>query len=231
MIRLEAPPERLKNGVLRAPIVALPSALRSRLDARGLEGSVNLAFDEPPPRGSTMVSRAHPLVATLAEALLEGALDPQSASVSPLGRAGAWVSDSVTQLTIVALVRIRFKLTVRSGSRETLLLTEEATTLAWTPTDSAPGITGADATALLEVPSAAALPEQVRLRILGTAVTRLESDAVQAGLAGYARARADALSADHARLREAARMAGEVRVEPVLPVDLIGVFALLPKVA
>lgn len=231
MIRLDAPPERLKNGVLRTPIVALPSALRSRLDARGLEGTVHLAFEEPPPRGSNMVSRAHPLVATLAEALLEGALDPQSAAVSPLGRAGAWVSDGVTQLTIIALVRIRFKLTARSGGRETLLLAEEATTLAWNPSDAAPGITGTDAAAMLELPSAAAVPDAVRLRILAAAVTRLEGNAVQAGLAGYARARADALSADHARLREAARMAGEVRVEPVLPIDLIGVFALLPKVA
>jgi hypothetical protein len=67
--------------------------------------------------------------------------------------------------------------------------------------------------------------------VLTSAIVRLETDAVRAGLAGYARARADALAADHARLREAARMAGEVRVEPVLPLDFIGVFALLPKVA
>lgn len=231
MIRLDAPPEHLRNDVLRAPLKALPAALRNRLEARGLEGTVHLAFNEPPPRGSSMVSRAHPLVATLAEALLESALDPESASITPLGRAGAWVADGVDQLTIVALLRLRFQLFTRAGGRETLLLAEEAITLAWAPGDTAPSISGLAAAALLEKPAAASLADAARIRVLTSAMVRLETDAVRAGLAGYARARADALAADHARLREAARMAGEVRVEPVLPLDFIGVFALLPKVA
>jgi superfamily II DNA or RNA helicase len=229
-VRLEAPPETRKNHVLRAPLGALPAAIRSRLEGRRLEGTLNLAFEEPPPRGSAMVSRAHPLVAILAEALLEGALDPQSAPIAPLGRAGAWVSPSVEQLTLVALARLRFKLIVRTGGRETLLLAEEATTLAWKPGDAAPSVIGVDATKLLDNPAASDLADVARSRVLSSAMARLESEAVRAGLAGYAQGRAEALAADHARLRAAARMSGEVRVEPILPMDLIGVFVLLPKV-
>jgi len=231
LTRLGAPPDRLREGVLRAPLAALPPAIRSRLEARGLEGDIKLAFEEPPPSGATMVTRAHPLVATLAEALLEAALDPRSAQVAPLGRAGAWTAEGVDQLTIVALVRLRLKLFARVGGRETPLLAEEATALAWTPGDTAPGIAGAAASALLELPAAAALTEGARARVLEAALRRLESETARAGLAGWARARADALAEDHARLRAAARMAGEVRVEPVLPLDLIGVFALVPKTA
>jgi superfamily II DNA or RNA helicase len=232
LVRLEAAPEASKSGVLRAPLDALPGAIRSRLEARGLEGTLALAFNEPPPRGAVMVSRANPLVSTLAEALLEASLDPRSSTITALGRAGAWVSDAVDQLTIVVLARLRFKLISRSGSRESLLLAEEATTLAWRPGDAAPSLTEFDAAALLEHPAAAALPEVARARVLVSASARLGSEAVRGGLARYARGRAEALAADHARLRAAARITGGgVRVEPILPLDLIGVFALLPKLA
>lgn len=231
LVRLEAPPQALNGGVLRAPLAALPAPIRSRLEGRRLEGTLNLAFNEPPPRGAVMVHRAHPLTATLAEALLEAALDPQSSVIAPLGRAGAWVSEAVNKLTVIALARLRFKLITRSGGRETLLLAEEAATLAWAPGDAAPSLTGPAAATLLEDPAASTLADLARTRVLAGALESLGSDAARAGLAGYARGRAESLAADHARLRAAARMSGEVRVEPVLPLDLIGVFVLLPKVA
>ena len=43
-----------------------------------------------------------------------------------------------------------------------------------------------------------------------------------------ARERADVLLADHRRVREAARDVGQYSVEPCLPVDVIGVYVLLP---
>jgi len=43
--------------------------------ARGLEGSMRLAFEEPPSTGAEMVGRSHPLPATLAETLVEGAFE------------------------------------------------------------------------------------------------------------------------------------------------------------
>ena len=42
-----------------------------------------------------------------------------------------------------------------------------------------------------------------------------------------AKARADELLGAHTRVRKATRMAGRVRVEPVLPADILGCFILL----
>ncbi|MBF0408972.1 MAG: hypothetical protein HQM10_16615 [Candidatus Riflebacteria bacterium] len=44
-----------------------------------------------------------------------------------------------------------------------------------------------------------------------------------------ARRHAEALLADHRRVREAARDFGSYTVKPCLPVDLIGVYILLPE--
>ena len=69
MSRLDAALEPSKNGGMRAHISALPTAVAERLAARGLEGSLKIAFEEPPPSGAEMVARSHPLTATLAEIL------------------------------------------------------------------------------------------------------------------------------------------------------------------
>jgi len=77
MSRLDAPLEPAKANTARAHVAALPSAISERLAARGLTGSIRLAFVEPAPAGAEMIGRSHALPATLAEALLEGALDPR----------------------------------------------------------------------------------------------------------------------------------------------------------
>ena len=83
MSRLDAPLGAGK-GAIRPAYISLPCRRRSseRLAARGLEGSIRLAFDEPAPAGAEIVDRSHPLPAILAEALLEGALDPGSSAMT-----------------------------------------------------------------------------------------------------------------------------------------------------
>jgi superfamily II DNA or RNA helicase len=130
MSRLDAALEQVGNGTMRAHLAALPAGIAERLEARGLEGTIRLAFEEPPASGAEMVTRCHPLPATLAETLLEGVLDPGSSPVPALGRAGAWRTAAVKVATTVSLRRLRYKLTVH-GRRERLLLVEEAGALAW----------------------------------------------------------------------------------------------------
>jgi len=48
-------------------------------------------------------------------------------------------------------------------------------------------------------------------------------------LSALAHERAQALLADHRRVREAARDVGQYSVNPCLPVDVIGVYVLLPE--
>jgi hypothetical protein len=130
MSRLDAPLEPANGDTARAHLAALPSALSERLAGRGLTGSVRLAFAEPAPAGTEMIGRNHALPATLAETLLEGALDPGSSPVPPLGRVGAWPTGGVKTLTTILLFRLQHKLTVHAR-REQLLLAEEAGALAF----------------------------------------------------------------------------------------------------
>ena len=140
MSRLDAPLEPVNADTVRAHLAALPSVVSDRLAARGLEGSVRLAFAEPAPAGAEMVGRNHALPATLAEALLEGALDPGSSPVPPLGRVGAWSTRAVKTLTTILLLRLRHKLTVHAR-RERLLLAEEAGALAFEANAAGPNPT------------------------------------------------------------------------------------------
>jgi superfamily II DNA/RNA helicase len=68
--RLDVPLDS-SGSAPQAHLTALPLALKERLAARGLEGSIRLAFEEPAAANTEVVVRSHPLPATLAEALLE----------------------------------------------------------------------------------------------------------------------------------------------------------------
>lgn len=230
MRRLETPLQNARNGAVDAHLQALPDGLRERLANRGLTGTVRLSFDDAALCGQA-VTRSHPLTATLAETLLEGALDPASADMLPLGRAGAWPTKAVTTVTTVLLLRLRFKLTIQSR-RERLLLAEEAQAVGLT--SGVLSATGDAARALLEAHAAGDLAEPARQRALVRALEGL--DAALAGpIAQYARERAEALADDHERVRSAdgRRAAGtggsRVTVEPVLPADVIGLYVLLPE--
>jgi hypothetical protein len=226
MSRLDAPLEPEKKGAARAHLKALPTSVVERLAARGLEGSVRLAFEEPPPAGAEMVSRSHPIPATLAETLFEGALDPGSSPVPSLGRAGAWPTAAVTTVTTVALLRLRYKLTVHSRP-ERLLLAEEAGALAWDASSTAAILKGEAARFLLEHPATGDLTATARQRVLAQAIERTTA-ALETSITAYARERSQALAKDHARVRTAVAGSPRVSVEPVLPADIIGLYVLIP---
>jgi superfamily II DNA or RNA helicase len=198
MSRLDAPLEKGKSGTVRAHLAALPPAVAERLAARGFEGSVRLSFNEPAAAGTEMVTRSHPLPATLAEALLEGALDPGSSPVPPIGRAGAWPTTAVQTMTIVVLLRLRFKLTVHAR-RERLLLAEEAGALAWGSGSSEPVLTGEPARALLEAASTGDLAPIARQRLLDQASERIR-EKLDGAIRAVAGSRLSVLSRGMARL-------------------------------
>lgn len=226
MSRLDAPLQPAKDSSFLAHLEALPAAVKERLFARGFEGSLRIAFEEPPPTGVEMVGRSHPLPATLAEVLFEGALDPGASPVPPLGRAGAWPTAGVSTVTIVALLRLRYKLTVHSR-RERLLLAEEASALGWNGASANPVLKGEDARALLGHAAASDLAPVARQRMLTQAIERI-TVALDGPIAAYASERAEALAEDHARVRAAAQGSPRVSVEPVLPPDIIGLYVLVP---
>jgi superfamily II DNA or RNA helicase len=223
LARFDAPLEP-RRQCFAAHVGHLPPALRDRLATRGLEGTVRLVFDDPAPQGAFVATRSHPLTATLAETLVEGALDPEASPGATLGRTGAWPTAAVTTRTLVLMLRLRFKLTVHAR-RERMLLAEEAGFLAFGPGDAP--IAADVAQALLAAPAAEDLAAKARDRLIDQARARLPA-LLDGPVAAHARERAAALAEDHARLRATGAGASRVTVEPALPADVIGLFVLLP---
>lgn len=217
-------PLEARKAVLLAHVDALDAGLRERLAARDVKGSVRLATAEPAPSGTALLTRTHPLTATLAEALVEASLDPESLSALGIGRVGAWPSAAVQQPTRVALLRIRFKLTVHAR-KERLLLAEEAALIALRGDTVV--ATGEAARHLLNAPATADLAAVARDRFIARAKDDLPA-LLKGPIADFVRSRAQELMADHARLRAASGAASRVTVEAVQPPDVIGLFTLMP---
>ncbi len=223
MARFGVPLEARKT-VLLAHVDALEAGLRGRLAEHALNGSVRLATAEPAPSGTALLTRTHPLTATLAEALVEASLDPEALAGLGIGRVGAWPTAAVRQVTRVALLRIRFKLTVHAR-KERLLLAEEAALVAIQGGQIA--VAGEAARELLNAPATADLAPVARDRFIVGAREELPS-LLNGPIADFVHSRAEELMADHARLRAASGTASRVTVEAVLPPDVIGLFALMP---
>ena len=223
--RLAAPLERAKDHN-RVHIDSLPDMMRERLQQRGLTGTLRISFQDDLPPGVTYVGRVHPVVSLLAETLAEGALDPQGAEGRPLGRAGVWRTRAVSQMTTLLVLRLRFKL-VTSGRANTMLLAEEATALAFRAMGNEATACASEALALLEAEASSNLEDMARTRQIEAAHQRLAG--YQPAIEAFALQRAEALSHDHLRLTEAAGGGATVRVSPVLPADIIGLYVLLPE--
>jgi superfamily II DNA or RNA helicase len=209
----------------------LPSAVRERLAAEGLADTLRIDFRQPPAQGATFVHRTHPLVAVLADTLLEQALD-DSATFSDdaaVARAGAAFVQGVSLKTTVLLLRIRHQLTVTHGNQTRLLMCEEAVAVASTGSDPfaelAPGATRQ----LLGATATRNMPAPLRDRQLQTALDALPG--WQPQLEAIAKARAQSLLQDHRRVREAAEGRGSYQVAASLPVDVMGLYVLLPDTA
>ena len=227
LARLGAAAESLSKGY-KIPLDALQWDVRERLEAEGLVGTMRIDFIYPS-YGRTPVLRSHPLVAVLADTLLERTLGTSSEEgfqdAAVLGRAGCWIAP-VEMRTTVTLVRLRHEL-VATGPRANRTLVEEATAIAWQGVDPDSFFRSDEAVAFLNLPPSGDVPPAVHIREIERALESLREE--PAILGDFAERRAQELLADHRRVREAALARGSYSVKPVLPVDIIGVFVLLPR--
>jgi hypothetical protein len=231
--RLRAPIESIGRA-FKAPLSNMvPVTLRERLREDGIEGTVRIQFGDAPGAGRLHLTRAHPLVGLIAEALVETALDAAAdpADLATLPRCGIWRTSRISQVTTITLLRVRHRLHTTTRGSSQALLAEEAVLVGL----NADGrrLQTEDCHALLEALPEGDLPNVVKRRQLSAALARLPE--MTPVLDVVARERAAALAADHARVREAAetrqaRIATSVKVEPVLPVDVIGLYVLLPVI-
>jgi superfamily II DNA or RNA helicase len=208
---------------------SLPGAVRERLEGEGLVGTLRVDFHQPAATGAQFIHRTHPLVSVLADYLLESALERSAANdeaLDAVARAGAIFTEAVQVKTTVLLLRLRHQLTVTHRGESRLLLCEETLTVGVPADETMPLLEDAAARALMAAEPARNMPPPLRDQHIQRSLGQL--DTLQPTLEALARKRAQLLLDDHRRVREAAQGRGEYRVTPSLPVDVMGVFVLIP---
>lgn len=223
--KLGAGLEPYKNH-FKAPLGELPPALKERLAAEGLTGTVRIDFKQPTAQDAMLIQRTHPLVVALADTLLEQALDSQNDATDGVARAGAAFVDNVPLKTTVLLLRLRHQLSVTRDGHTKLMLCEETVAVSTTGSEALSELPLPQARTLLGTEAVRNMPSVVRDRHIQQALDTLPS--WKSALNDVAKTRAQALLADHRRVREAADARGSYQVTASLPVDVMGVYVLVP---
>lgn len=214
-VRLGSPLEIGRKQTARFLPQHLPEALRQRLADDGIDAPQLIDFNE--------LHRSHPLVGLLAQHLLEDALGGER----PLAaRCAATLTEGVEVVTTLYLLRLRHQLSYVRRREPFQMMAEETVALAVQGRNAPQWLTGDAVGRLLECTPSGNLPPAAAQREIRTALDFLAAHPQQ--LQSLARQRADALLADHQRVREATRDVGQYSVSPCLPIDVMGVYVLLP---
>ncbi len=217
------------KGHFKAPLGELPASLKERLAAEGLAGTIRIDFKQPAAQGAVLIQRTHPLVVALADTLLEQALESQNDDADGVARAGAAFVGNVQLKTTVLLLRLRHQLSVTRDGHTRLMLCEETVAVSASGTEGLAELNLNEARTLLGTDAVRNMPPVIRDRHIQQAVESLPG--WQSALENLAKARAQALLADHRRVREAAEARGSYQVTASLPVDVMGVYVLVPATA
>jgi hypothetical protein len=163
----------------------------------------------------------------LAETFLENALDGLAKQDDPatLPRCGVWECETTETVVTLLLLRIRHRIDSRGRLGPQFAMAEEAAAITFDTTSGSRVLAGDAAFALLEAKSGN-VPERVRDAQMAKAIDQLGG--LKPALNDFAAERATALAADHSRVRQALGSRAGVRVEAVIPVDVIGLYVLMP---
>jgi len=182
-----------------------------------------IIFVTPAPEAVEYIGRNHPLVERLAHYLFENAL---LSSNSPIAsRCGVTVTDAIFKATTILLLRLRHLLESRNHQS---LLAEECLVKSFTGLPNKPQWLPQEETLSLLTtvePKGDLSAENKRSR-LENILNRLEE--LQPELEQIAINRAEILADSHQRVRIMTKQ-GKVSVTPQLPMDILGVYCLLPK--
>lgn len=213
--RLNVPLEPTRKQHFRFLPQHLPEVLRQRLADEGIAKPVQLNFNE--------LHRSHPLVSVLAEHLLETSLSGEQAIAA---RCAATLTNAVEVVTTIYLLRLRHQLGYVRRRQPFQMMAEETVALGVAGRSNPQWLEGDAVAKMLECTPSGNLPPEAMQREIRTALDFLQNHPQQ--LQALATQRAEALLADHQRVREAARDVGQYSVNACLPVDVMGVYVLLP---
>ena len=230
--QLGAPLQQTKTGLYRIPLAHLPLQLKERMEVSNLMQIQHIDFQYPTRGRAEFINRTHPLVSHLADYLTELAMDgsADSSAVSKVARAGAVYSKAIERKTTVYLLRLRSRLSIKRTQADkqsaSELLAEEALALVVNAQGQPQLLEKGALLALMQAPPSRNMTPEAKMRELNTAIEQVGS--LQGAFEKLANQRAQEVLADHRRTREAADARGSYSVQPQLPVDVMGVYVLVP---
>ncbi|MDO6423061.1 helicase-related protein [Saccharophagus degradans] len=226
--RLEAPLNKNSKGFYRIPLQHLPLQLKERLDIAGLMHIKHVDFSYPTRGNAEFIHRTHPLVSHVADYLTELAMAGEA--TAKIARAGAIFSKEIESKTTIYLLRLRSRLSIkRTQAAEQItreLLAEEALAFAVDTNNQVQQLTKAELVSMMQIPPSKNMAPEARVRELNTAIENIKP--LTKTFESLANERAQQVLTDHRRTREAADARGSYAVEPQLPVDVMGVYVLVP---
>lgn len=194
-------------------------------EAMGIDRpSLKVRFEPPATKTEILLTRTHPMVSGLAAYVLDTALDSLRKSVA--SRAGVIRTDAVTTRTTLLVLRYRFDLFV--GTDSTQLLAEDAAVIAFAGDPDQPEwLTPAEAEKLLTAQPVGNVADGQKVEVIDDMLAA--ANAWMPQLDDFAREAAERLLDSHHRARASLRLrTTSDRVEARLPVDVLGLFVLLP---
>jgi superfamily II DNA or RNA helicase len=231
---------RFFHNVMRAakiPVQAKGKALtvhlsmevpRSLRQAIGRDEPFAGRFDLPLEEGEVYLGRTSPVVEGLAGWTLDQALDPVAReTLAVAARCGIISTAAVSARTTLLVARLRYHLQTAGADGETILCEEIVPLACMGPPDTPQWLTPEEGERLLGArPERNLIPTAIdqQMGLLLPALPKL-----QQALEPVAGDRAAAQLSAHERVREAARLKGRVAIQPVLPVDILGAYVLLPR--
>lgn len=221
---LNAPMEKIKEDDYRFYTHHLPDTLKELLEAGGIVGEQRIGFHYPAKVGVEFIHRTSPLITILADFAAEAAL--QEAQSSWIARASVYFTDQVESKTVLALTRLRTRLTLQQRDKEHTLLCEEM--LALRVGENLQPLTHEEQQYYFAAEPVKNMPSAIQKRHLSSALTALKNRKDE--LDTLAKAHAQTLLEDHRRIRDASKARGTYAISPVLPVDILSIIVLVPAV-
>lgn len=218
-------------GAVTVPLsLETPRALRQAL---GHDEPFIGRFELPLMEGELYLGRTSPIIEGLAGWTLDQALDPAARDPQTprpvAARCGVIRTSAVQTRVTLLLARFRFHLHTAGAGGETLLCEDIAPLAATGSADAPHWLSVEDSERML-----AATPDSNLVQTLIEQQWALLSAALpvwQAALQPIASERANVQREAHERVRQAAKSTGRVTIEPVLPVDILGAYLLLPRLS
>ncbi|MFN8007513.1 MAG: helicase-related protein [Terriglobia bacterium] len=211
---------------LKIDLREIPRGLKDLLPADLTNGQIRARFSLPVRADEVYLSRTHPIVERMASFVLDTALDSQLDGVAK--RCGVIRTRAVTKRTTLLLLRYRFHIVTNQKDEERHLLAEDSQLVAFVGTpQNAEWLDESSTESLLSLkPDENIAPDPAR-QAIGKILESIST--VRPQLDQFAIKRGDELLESHSRIRTAANIRRvKQRIEPKLPVDILGVYIYLP---